>query len=231
MIKRQLHTNHYVVGADSRLFAWKAGCDKADVATGIWPTDMYEVVRVSDIARVIAAEHRALAGAKAEALFKSLQNKHKGITHHVVRQFCKLCPCCAKSKVDHQKKKKTKIKAITVKHVLFKITFDLISMLTMPGGENGEWLYILSAIDHFSKYAYAWALSAKTSEAVVMELRRIFMMFGIPVTCQADNGSEFKGMVNELMKEKEVVYTHGQPYKPQTQGVIERFNQTIQNIG
>ena len=79
--KEAIAYNHYFVGADSRLFAWKAGCDKADVATGIWPTDMYEVVRVSDIARVIAAEHRALAGAKAEALFKSLQNKYKGITH------------------------------------------------------------------------------------------------------------------------------------------------------
>ena len=57
----------------------------------------------------------------------------------------------------------------------------------------------------------------------------MFVMFGVPVTCQSDNGSEFKGMVAELMLEKEVVYTHGQPYKPQSQGVIERFNQTIQH--
>ena len=42
-----------------------------------------------------------------------------------------------------------------------------------------------------------------------MELRRVFMMFGVPVTCQADNGGEVKGLIAELLKEREVVYTHG----------------------
>ena len=123
-------------------------------------------------------------------------------------------------------KKKKKIKAIIAQGFWHKITFDLISMVTNPGGKNVEWLYIITAIDHFSKFAYAWALKAKTAEAVESELRR---MFGYPVSCQSDNGREFKGMVAQLMLEKAIVYTHGQPYKPQSQGVVERFNQILQN--
>lgn len=81
--------NKYVAGVDGRLFAWKAGCEKADVATGTWPRDMYEVVRFSDLAHVIASEHTKLAGAKSEALYASLQGQYKGITvkRNVTRQL------------------------------------------------------------------------------------------------------------------------------------------------
>ena len=143
--------NKYVAGVDGRLFAWKPGHEKDDIATGTWPTDMYEVVRFSDILRVIQSEHVRLGGAKTEALYLSLQRKYKGRTRQMCQDFCKLCTCCAKSKVDHQKRKKSKIKAIIAKHAWFKITFDLICMITTPGGKDGEWLYIFTAIAHFSK--------------------------------------------------------------------------------
>ena len=42
----------------------KPGHEKDDIATATWPTDMYEVVRYSDIFRVIQAEHIRLGGAK-----------------------------------------------------------------------------------------------------------------------------------------------------------------------
>ena len=149
------------MGVDGRLLAWKAG-EKADIATATWPTDMYEVVRFSDIFRVIDAEHARLAGAKSRALYAFLQRQYKGITREMCEAFCKVCACCAMSKVDHIKSKKKRIRAIVAKHVWYKITFDLNSMVTTPGGKDGEWLYILTAIDHFSKYAYAWAIRAKT---------------------------------------------------------------------
>ena len=173
--------NKYVAGVDGRLFAWKPGHEKDDIATATWPQDTYEVVRYSDILRVIQSEHIRLGGAKSGALFLSLQRKYKGITREMCQDFCKLCACCAKTKVDHQKKKKKKIRAIIAKHAWYKITFDLICMVTTPGGKDGEWKYIFTAIDHFSKYAYAWVLQAKTAELVESELRRVFMMFGVHV--------------------------------------------------
>ena len=124
-----IHAHKMVAGVDGRLFAWKPGHVKEDAATGTWPTDMYECVRFSDIAHVIAEEHKALGGAKALALFKSLQEKYKGITHEMCKLFCKHCPCCAKAQVDHQKTKRTRIRPIIARCVWFKITFDLICMI------------------------------------------------------------------------------------------------------
>ena len=60
------------------------------------------------------------------------------------------------------------------------------------------------------------------------------MMFGVPlmkrngVACQADNGSEFKGLVAKIMKEKEVVCFLAAIQTTIPKGVIETFNQTIQ---
>ena len=97
--------NRYVAGVDGRLFAWRPGHEKDDVTTGTWPTDMYEVVRFSDIARVIAGEHETLAGAKRDGLYPMIQAKYKGITRAMCKDFCRACPCCAKSKVDKTKKR------------------------------------------------------------------------------------------------------------------------------
>ena len=108
--REAIDAHKMVPGMDGRLFAWKPGHVKEDVATGTWPTDMYECVRFSDIAHVIAKEHKALEGAKAWPLFKSLQEKYKGITHEMCKLFCKHCPCCAKAQVDHQKTKRTRIR-------------------------------------------------------------------------------------------------------------------------
>ena len=80
-----IHAHKMVAGVDGRLFAWKPGHVKEDVATGTWPTDMYECVRFTDIAHVIAQEHKALGGAKGWALFKSLQEKYKGIAHEMCK--------------------------------------------------------------------------------------------------------------------------------------------------
>ena len=130
--------NKYVAGFDGRPFAWKSGHEKPNIATATWPADMYEIVRFSDIPHVIASEHKRLVGAKSLALFLSLQRKYKGITRKMCEDFCKVCECCAKSKVDSKKRKKNKIKAIIARHAWFKVTFDLIRMMTTPGRGVGS---------------------------------------------------------------------------------------------
>lgn len=149
---------------NGRLFAWKPGCAKEDFAEGSWPADMLEVVRFSDVARVLRAEHVRMAGARAEKMYLSVQEKYKGITHHMCRLFCKHCPCCAVQSIDGKKSKRAKIRPILVRFVWQHVTFDLICMTTDPGGDDGEWLYILTVIHHHSKYAYAWPLKQKTAE-------------------------------------------------------------------
>ena len=45
---------------------------------------------------------------------------------------------------------------------------------------------------------------------------------------QTDNGSEFKGNFLKYLEKKNIPLKHGAPYKPTSQGAVQRFNQTIQ---
>ena len=59
-------------------------------------------------------------------------------------------------------------------------------------------------------------------------LERWFSILEYPVVAQSDNGKEFiNKLVNALMEDNGVEYRHGQPYKPTTQGVVERANRTL----
>ena len=42
-----------------------------------------------------------------------------------------------------------------------------------------------------------------------------------------DNGSEFSGMVTELLLDFPIKHAHGRPYHPQSQGMVEIFNKYI----
>jgi len=45
---------------------------------------------------------------------------------------------------------------------------------------------------------------------------------------QSDNGREFcNTLIEDLLRENRIEFIHGAPYTPRHQGVIERFNRTI----
>ena len=47
---------------------------------------------------------------------------------------------------------------------------------------------------------------------------------------QTDRGLEFEAEFKELLDENDVEHIQGLPYSPQTNGQIERFNQTLKRM-
>ena len=50
------------------------------------------------------------------------------------------------------------------------------------------------------------------------------MCFGPPEITQIDNSKEFKGVCLILLKRFSIYIVHGQPRRPQTQGLVEQAN-------
>ena len=51
---------------------------------------------------------------------------------------------------------------------------------------------------------------------------------GTPLILHTDNGLEFSNsLLDNFCKEKNILFVHGRPRHPQSQGQVERFNQTI----
>jgi len=91
--------------------------------------------------------------------------------------------------------------------------------------------YLLTAIDLFSKKAYARALKTKTKEEVVKAMRSIFKESGHKGSVRSDRGSEFiNPLFGKLLEEFDISQVLSLAAKPQSNGQVERFNSIIKRL-
>ena len=92
-------------------------------------------------------------------------------------------------------------------------------------------LYLFNIIDHFSKFGMSYIITDKKSETVLQFLKISFEINGYPEELGSDNGKEFKNLLIEnYLRDNNIKFIHGNPYNPHSQGVVERFHQTIKDL-
>ena len=90
--------------------------------------------------------------------------------------------------------------------------------------------YIITLCDYFSKWPEAAPLQSKCAEGVADFLFQVFCRHGWPKIVQSDQGREFINEVNDcLFKSTNLKHCVSTAYHPQTNGLDERFNQTLMN--
>ena len=74
-------------------------------------------------------------------------------------------------------------------------------------------------------------ISNKESKTIFKYLKASLEANGFPEEIGSDNGREFKNsLIENFLKENNVEFIHGAPYNPHSQGVVERFHQTIKDL-
>lgn len=142
-----------------------------------------------------------------------------------VRKFVKSCPKCQKG--GKFQKSITELHPIPIVTPWHHVCVDLIKMPTSRSDNN----YILTLVDFFTKWPEAVALPSKSAENVAFAMYKIFLRMGFPSVYSSDQGREF---VNSTLKHL-VTMTKGShristAYHPESQGLVERFNQTLQKM-
>ena len=88
--------------------------------------------------------------------------------------------------------------------------------------------YILTMIDHFTKYAQAFATEKCDTNTVINCLEQYFCIFGVPESIQTDNGTAFKSHnFNSFCDTFGIRAVHSTAYHAQSQGQVEKFNGTL----
>ena len=89
--------------------------------------------------------------------------------------------------------------------------------------------YIVTVIDMFSRWAEAYAVSNHTAPVVAQVLLdNWFCRFGVPRRLLSDQGTEFQSQLfTELCNRLGIDKIRSSPYKPSTNGQIERFHRTL----
>lgn len=106
---------------------------------------------------------------------------------------------------------------------------DTIDMNKLAA-QNQNYSRCLTVIDHFSKYAWVMALkdnTALSTATAMIEILKSLPKDLWPIKVQSDNGTEFKGQFEALLKSHKIVHSHSYAYTPHAQGCIEVFNKTF----
>jgi transposase InsO family protein len=106
---------------------------------------------------------------------------------------------------------------------------DLIDVSSISK-QNDNVNFILTVVDIFSKYSFCEILKNKSAKSVAYSMQQIILRFGSPQIISCDNGAEFSSTeFIELCQRFNIKLQHSLPYKPTSQGAVEKFNQTLKN--
>ena len=135
-------------------------------------------------------------------------------------------------KVSHFGKiKKANRQKILRKPKDFKVLYPghTIALDTVEKQKNGRRMYILTAIDIFTRVTYAIATRSHSSQTFAHFFFLIMQMFPYDIkNVLTDNGSEFKKYLSKLLTENKITHYHTYPKTPKMNAHCESFNGTIQ---
>lgn len=144
-----------------------------------------------------------------------------------VKEFCKSCPECQLT-TGRTPAYAPLIPLPVVDTPFERIGVDIVGPVEKSQRGNR---FILVICDYATRYPEAYPLREVTAKQIATVLLRFFSQVGIPREVLTDQGPNFMShtlqKVYQLLGIKRVRTT---PYHPQTDGLVERFNQTLKSM-
>ena len=146
--------------------------------------------------------------------------------HRDTEDWCRSCDLCA-SRKGPSKKVRAPLALYNVASPMERLAVDVMGPL--PETEAGN-KYLLIAMDYFSKWPEAYPLPNQEAVTVAEVLvKELVCRFGVPLYIHSDQGRNFESAVfSEMCHLLGIVKTRTTPLHPQSDGMVERFNRTLE---
>lgn len=142
--------------------------------------------------------------------------------------FCQSCEICA-SRTGPRRHARAKMKQYLVGAPLERVGIDIMGPFPRSDVDNK---YILVIVDYFTKWITAVPLPNQEAETVATSVLNSFLaIFGVPKQIHTDQGTNFQSaLFCEMCSLLGIDKTRATAFHPQSDGLVERGNRTIQNM-
>ena len=141
-----------------------------------------------------------------------------------VRKYVSVCDRCQRSNPNNRPAPAT-LHPVKVSHILHRWGIDLVGPLNETENANK---YICVATEYLTKWPEVKAIPDKSADSVHDFVMDLVHRFGSCNVILHDQGREFNNqLVNDLCARMHMGVAMTSAYHPQTNGLTERFNQTL----
>lgn len=143
-----------------------------------------------------------------------------------VKRFVKECITCQQTKSASALQRQWQ-ELPPVHQPLERVSIDITEMTPARGGHR----YVLTIIDHFSRYVKLIKLRSRQAEEVVRAIQLYMGDYGVPKILLADNACEFRSrLLAELCRSQGIELVFSTPYHPRGNSVTERLHRTMKAV-
>ena len=165
--------------------------------------------------------HDSLGHPGISRLHHFVRTKNLPYSMEDVKKIVSNCKVCAQIKPNFYEYKGTLIKST---RPLQRISIDFKGPL--PSVSNNK--YLLTVIDEFSRFPFAFPVSDVSTQTVIKCLCSLFCLAGMPENIHTDRGTAFMSEeFRTFLVDRGVSLTHSTPYNPRGNSQVERLNGTI----
>ena len=176
-----------------------------------------------------------------EALHNAVCSDHLGISRTVdrarhrfywphmtsdIERWIRACPDCQKRKGPHRKPK-APMHSQPSSYPNQRIAIDIMGPLPITDRGNR---YVLVIMDYFSKWVEIFPMPNMLASTVARLLFDGWICrYGAPAALHSDQGPQFESnLFKDLCRMMDVTKTRTTAYHPQSDGMVERFNRTLE---
>jgi hypothetical protein len=159
-----------------------------------------------------------------EILYNRVSSVFANISESDCADYVRACTTCSSR---HSIKKGLDVIPVVAYGIRKHIQIDCVN-LAKYSAWNEDAVGFMSIVDIFSRFLWTVVMFSFDGKSIAQALFDHFCVEGAPLVLQSDNGPEFE---NELVKKVastfHVQFRHGTAYYPQSQGKVERVNQSV----
>ena len=145
-----------------------------------------------------------------------------------VQSYIHRCNLCTRRKTS-PKRLRAPLQQYLVGEPMERIAIDISGKWPLSNKKNQ---YILVVADYFTKYVECYPLPNQEASTVANVLVNEFLSrYGFPRKIHSDQGSNFNSkLFAEVCQLLDIEKTRTSGYRPQSDGLVERFNRTIETM-